>query len=259
MAKDIQSLWPREHGAYAQLAVALVCGVALGHGFRGVSQAVLTVTLFLASEPVLVLLGRRGEAARQSAQVRAALRLLIYGSLVILAALGALAGAPGAHLLSLFPPAILGAALFALFLFRLERTAAGEVVAAWVFSTAAGSVVLLGGGGAWRGTLLTLMLAALFTLATAVVHCHLVALRRGGAWGPRFAAFALGAAVTTVAFLLSLKGSVPRLLPAALLPMTCAAFWVWAAPPAPSRLKNLGWAATACALAGGALAVACLR
>ena len=129
MAKDTQSLWPREHGAYAQLAVALVCGAALGHGSRGIAQALLTAFLFLASEPALVLIGRRGEAARGSSQVRAALRLLILGSLSILAVVFAWVGAPAAHFLALVPPAFLGAVLFILFLVKLERTAAGELVA----------------------------------------------------------------------------------------------------------------------------------
>jgi len=54
-----------------------------------------------------------------------------------------------------------------------------------------------------------------------------------------------------------------RLLPRgawlALLPMTLAALAIRLFPPAPRRLKAVGWAAAACALAGGALAVACLR
>jgi len=50
-------------------SVALACGAALGHGSRGIFQALLTAGLFLASEPVLVLMGRRGDAARGAVQV----------------------------------------------------------------------------------------------------------------------------------------------------------------------------------------------
>jgi len=255
MAKDSLSLWPREHGAYAQLAVALACGMALGHGSRGIAQAVLAAGLFLASEPVLVILGRRGEAARDSTQVRAALRLLLVGSLIILAAVGAWGGAPAAQLASMLPPALLGAALFGLFLLKRERTAAGELVAAWAFSFTAGSVVALGGGGAHRATWLALLLGGLFTLATAIVHCHLIALRKGGAAGPRAWAFVLGLALTVGAGFLARHGRLPRSAVGVFLPMTLAALWVLATPPLPRQLKRVGWAATACALAGGALAV----
>jgi len=254
MGKEAQSLWPREHGAYAQLAVALLCGVALGHGSRGIYQAILTVALFLASEPALVLMGRRGDAARDTTnQVRAALRLVLVGSVGLLAAIMAWVGAPAAHLLALVPPALFGALLFGLFLIRQERTAAGEVVAAWAFSACAGTVALLGGSGAHRANLLVLLLAGMFTLATAVVHCHLIALRRGGAL--RFAAFALGAAMTLGAWFLSRNGTLPRSGFLIFLPMTLAGLKIWAAPPAPNQLKKVGWAAAACAVAGGAMAV----
>ncbi len=255
MSKETYPLWPREHGAYAQLGVALLCGAALGHGSRGIFQAVLAVTLFLASEPALVLLGRRGEAARGASQVQAALRLVILGSILLLAIFGAWIGAPAAHLLGLLPAAVLGAALFFLFLIRQERTAAGELVAAWAFSATAGSVVLLGGGGPRRALLLALLLGGMFTVATAVVHCHILALKRGGAWVPRFCAFALGAALAAATGLAALKGSLPRAAGAALAPMALAALWVWAAPPSPRQLKQVGWAATAMALLGGGLAV----
>lgn len=254
MAKDTLTLWPREHGAYAQLSVALLCSLALGFSSRGIAQAVLTVTLFLASEPVLVLLGRRGEADH-SFLVRAALRLVILGSLAILGAIMAWVGAPAGHFLSLFPPALLGAFLFILFLLRLERSATGELVAAWTFSAAAGAVALFGGAGLHRSNLLVLILAGMFSLATAIVHCHLSALRRGGAWLPRAAAFFLGLALCAVAWGLARHGRLLLGSVGAFVPLTLAALKIWLSPPSPRDLRAVGWAATACAVAGGALAV----
>lgn len=254
MSKDEVSLWPREHGAYAQLGVAALCGLALGHGFRGACQALLTVLLFLASEPVLVLLGRRGPAYRGAAQVRAALRLLILGSLSLLMALWAWAGAPAGHLASLLPPALLGSILFALFLAKLERTAAGEVLAAWTFATAAGAVALLGGAGAHRANLLVLFLAAQSTLATAIVHLHILALKKGGS-GPRNLAALASLLLMLVAVVGGLRLHMPRFGYLAFLPITLTGLWMRFAPPGPRQLKRVGWLATAAALAGGALAV----
>lgn len=253
MATPASSLWPREHGAYAQLGIALLAGAVLGHGFRGISQALLTLLLFLASEPVLVILGRRGGTPRDANRVRAALRLLILGSLILLAAGGAWAGAPAAHFAGILPAAILGAALFALFLFKLERTAAGELLAAWTFSAAAYAVALLGGAGAHKATILAFALAAMFTEATAVVHLHLVALKRSANW-PRFLAVLLGLALAGIALALSRPG-MNRAAGASLVPMAVAAISVWSRPPEPRMLKNLGWTATACGLLGAALAV----
>jgi len=138
---------------------------------------------------------------------------------------------------------------------RLERTAGGELLAAWAFSAAAGTVALLGGAGMRRSTLLVILLAGLFTLATAVVHCHLYALRKGGARKPRQFAFALGAAMVLACLPLSWAHRLPWSAAGVFLPMTLAALRIWLAPPQPRDLKSVGWAATACALAGGALAV----
>ena len=255
-ARRTLSLWPREHGAYAQLAVALASALALAPALRSLGQTVLTAALFLASEPLLVLLGRRGAPGPGDA-ARARLRLAALGALAVLAGAGAWAGAraPAAALL---PAVGLGLALFGLFLAKRERTGAGEVVAAWAFAAATLPVTLLGGASAARAGALAGILAALFTLGTAIVHGHLFALRRGGAPAPRLAAFLFGTGLTAGAWALGGRTPLPRFGFTALLPMTGAAFAVWLFPPAPRRLKAVGWAAAACALAGGALAVAVL-
>lgn len=258
MAPDPKSLWPREHGAYVQLGVALACGVALGHGSRGISVALLTVGLFLASEPVLVLLGRRGAVPRGAAQIRAALRLLILGSFILLAAFGALAGAPAVHFLSLLPPAILGTVLFLLFVLRLERTAAGELLAAWTFSAAAGCVTLLGGGGVHRANSLVWLLGGMFTVAAFVVHGHILALKKGGKAWPRALAAVLALAVTAIAWAFIRHAALRRWGIGALVPIDLAALWTLLTPPAPDRLRSLGWLATVCAILGGLVAVAAL-
>jgi len=252
--RSAASLLPREHGAYAQLGTGLAAALALAPGLRSLGQGVLTAALFLASEPALVLLGRRGQVP--GGPGRARLRLGVLGALGILGALAAWSGAPAALFRTLVPAALLGLVLFGLFLARRERTAAGEVLAAWTFGAAALPVAAAGGAGAAAAPL-ALILAALFSLGTAVVHGHLMALRRASPV-PRGAAFLLGAALCAAAWALG-----GRLLPRgawlALLPMTLAALAIRLFPPAPRRLKAVGWAAAACALAGGALAVACLR
>ena len=253
---SVPSLWPREHGAYAQLGVALGSALALAPGLRSLGQGLLTAALFLASEPLLVLLGRRGEPPPGLAG-RA------WGRLGVLAALAGPAGADawagrGDALGSMVPAALLGLALFGLFLARRERTPAGEVLAAWAFAAAALPMAVVGGAGGRRAGTLALLLAAVFTLGTALVHGHLIALRRRGSW-PRLVAALLAIGLSAGVWVLAGRCHLPRLAGLITLPMTLAGLAIWLWPPAPRRLKAVGWVAGFCALAGGALAVVCLR
>jgi hypothetical protein len=233
--------------------VGLLAGFALAPSRRGLGQGILTVALFLASEPLLVLLGRRGPGGTDLAQRR----LGLLGVLAGVSGLAAWAGAPALVLGSLLPAGVLGLCLFALFLARRERSAAGELLAAWAFAAAALPVAAAGGRAA-AGAELAFMLAGVFSLGTALVHGHLIALRRGGASAPRLAAFLLGLGLTAGTRALAGRWLLPGAAWMALLPMTLAALAIWRWPPTPRRLRAVGWAAAGCALAGGALARACL-
>jgi hypothetical protein len=252
------TLWPREHGAYAQVGVALAAALVLAPTLRALAQAVLTLALFLASEPLLVLLGRRGEAGPDGLRA-ARSRLALMLALGFLGAVAAWAGQPPARLAALVPGGLLGLVLFGLFLARRERTAAGELVAAWGFAAAALAATAAGGAGAARSLALALVLAAILSLAMAIVHLHLLALRRAGAPGPRLAAFLLGLALAAGAWFLGRGGLLPRAAWAALAPMVLAGLGIWLVPPRPRQLKAVGWSAAACALAGAALAAVLVR
>ena len=252
------NLWPREHGAYAQLGVALAAALALAPAPRSLAQALFSVALFLGSEPLLGLLGRRGQLPPGSA-ARAWGRLALLGGVALAAGAAAWFGLPPARLQSLLPAAILGLALFALFLARRERTAQGEVLAAWTFAAASLPIAMAGGARPAPAAQLALLLALLFSLGTALVHGHLQSLRRGGASWPRACAVLFGLALLAGSWALGRGHGLPPRAFLALLPMALSALAVWAKPPAPRRLKAVGWAVAACALAGAALVVVCLR
>lgn len=254
----VRSLWPREHGAYAQLGIALASGFALAPTLRGLGQCVFSAGLFLASEPLLLLLGRRGEVD-PGVTKRARVRLGCLAALAGLSGAAAWIGLPLAKLGSLVPAAVLGLGLFGLFLARRERTPAGEELAALTFAGLTLPVALAGGAGVRGSVTLALLLGTVFTIGTALVHGHLFALRRRGAQAPRLAAFLLGIALTAGAWVLAGRSGLPRSAWLATLPMTLTGLAIWLFPPAPRRLRAVGWAAASCALAGGSLAVACLR
>jgi YwiC-like protein len=67
-----RSLWPREHGAYFQLAVPLITALAMRvPSSAGVALAVASCLAFLAHEPLLVRVGLRGPRMQQRDGVRA--------------------------------------------------------------------------------------------------------------------------------------------------------------------------------------------
>ena len=169
--RPTSSLWPREHGAYAQLGIALGAALALAPAARGLGQAVCTAALFLASEPLLVLLGRRGElGAGVAAQARRRLGCLVGAA--ALSGTWTWIGRPIALLGSLLPVTVLGLGLFGLFLGRRERTPGGEALAALTFAGAALPVAVAGGATPRNAVALTLLLAAVFFLGTLLAPIH---------------------------------------------------------------------------------------
>jgi hypothetical protein len=257
-SRSTPSLWPREHGAYAQLGAALAAALVLAPAPRTLAQALLTTALFLASEPLLVLMGRRGEP-EPGGRRAAGNRLTLLLALAALGGAAAWAGLPLARLAALVPAGCLALVLFGLFLARREHTAAGELAAAWGFAAAALAAAAAGGSGAARAGALALVLAAILSLAMAIVHLHLLALRRAGAPGPRLAAAGLGLALTVGTWLLGRAGWLPPAAFTALAPMVLAGLGIWLFPPRPRQLKAVGWSAAACALAGGVLAALLVR
>src|SRR5512138_2855214 len=86
------SLLPREHGAWGQLAMPLVTGLALGR--PGATALLLTagvVLAFLAHEPLLVVLGQRGKRVKDALGVRAMRRLAVLGAGAVACGVAALA------------------------------------------------------------------------------------------------------------------------------------------------------------------------
>ncbi len=80
-------LLPREHGAYAELGFPLLSGLVLGSpGAASWLFVAAAILLFLANEPLVILLGVRGRRARE--EMGPAARRLVLG----LGGLGAAAG-----------------------------------------------------------------------------------------------------------------------------------------------------------------------
>src|SRR5687767_1558450 len=75
-ARQKPRLWPREHGAYVELAGPLLTVLLfLPPATAAIAYAVAACALFLTHEPLLILLGRRGERVRSAARSAALARL----------------------------------------------------------------------------------------------------------------------------------------------------------------------------------------
>ncbi len=241
----LRSLLPKEHGAYAELAVPMLAALTM----RAPATSALLLAgsawaFFLAHEPALVLLGRRGDRARAEHGERAVSRLIMLG--LAGAALGSLG-------LVLAPPAVrwasLGVAALAIVFAALvalgdERSTGGEALAAITLAGAAFPVSLasgIDGGSAARAWLIW----SLGFVAVVVPARSIGARRRASApVGVR----ALPAGLT-LGIGIALWGPVLRGLElVALVPLVIAGGWLGIAQPPPRRLRQVGWTIVAATL-----------
>ncbi len=140
-----RSLWPREHGAYAQLAAPLASALLLWRpALPSVLLAIGAVLAFLANEPLLVTLGHRGKRIRDSEGARARRLLAAFASGALLAGGSGLALAPhafGSAAIAAAPTALL--VLFAVR--RAQHSLTGEVLAAIALPAAAIPIAVASG------------------------------------------------------------------------------------------------------------------
>src|SRR3989304_3176825 len=130
------SLLPREHGAYAGIAFPLITALSLGAP-TAVQLLWIAgcVAVFLAHEPLLIIVGERGRRSHTALGARA--RRTAYGLVAIAVATGGLGwwlAAPTARA-ALILPLALGALLLRLILIHRERSLPGELLACVTLSS----------------------------------------------------------------------------------------------------------------------------
>lgn len=244
-----RTLWPKEHGAYGQLALPLVTGLALGLPTLASGLLVIgAAAAFVAHEPLLVALGLRGARARREHGGRAARVGVACATLALAAGLGgwSLGGVP-VIFASLIPLAFV-VALLPLVVAGRERTTGGEVLAGAALAAAAIPVTVAGGVSLATAALVWAAWIVAFTASTAAVRL-VIARHKTGARDRSLLAVAVAAA----AGLTALGIVTPIGLAAA--PMVIAGGWLIARPPHPRNLRRVGWTLVACSTATAVLAV----
>ncbi len=249
-----RSLLPHEHGAYGQIAMPLVCALALGR--PGAAAALLAAGAFagfLSYEPILVATGNRGRKAREEDGPRAwRLAAGLLAAAVALAGAGFVLASPAARLASAVPP-VLAVAIASLVRLELERTLAGEVAVAIALSSAGLPVAVA--SGVAPGTAASAWLAWCLGFAATTLAVEVVLARaRNPARDPGPLAAAGVLLLQGIAVTLSAAGAVPVAVPLAVAPLALASLTVIILRVPARRLRVVGWTA----LAGSTAALAVL-
>src|SRR5436305_2550049 len=158
---------PREHGAYGQLLMPLVTAVALGRpSWAALALMGAAVAAFIAHEPLLVLLGRRGERVRRDEHGRAMRWLLASAAIATATGVIGTVMLPAAGRWTLLAPAALaGVAALSIAAGR-ERTTWGEIAAASALASASFPVAVGSSATIEAAVACTLAFIAGFVAAT---------------------------------------------------------------------------------------------
>jgi hypothetical protein len=238
----MKGLWPREHGAYAQLGYPLLTGLILAGGQPGsLAFAVAGIALFLAHEPMAVIMGMRGVRLRDSLVRPARRRLWLLAAVAGLGLGAAVVFAPWRAWQAALVPAVPGLALVPLFFTHRIKTLGGEIVAAAAFSASLLPVALSGP----VTVEVAAVAAGVWFAATvpAIVSVHAVKISHKGRPRGRW----LLVATPTLAVLVTIAAIVVATLPApavralAVLPPVVAVLAIGLIRPHPRHLKRIGW------------------
>ncbi|HEX2444862.1 MAG TPA: YwiC-like family protein [Vicinamibacterales bacterium] len=253
-------LVPKEHGAYGQLALPLLTSFAVaGVTTAAVLTAVAVVGGFLAHEPLLVMLGRRGGRVKRENGARAALWLAVTVTMTAVAGLAALSMMPQPVRRSLMLPLVPAVVLAATISGNREKTAAAEIAVALVFSFVAVPICLAAGGAVRIALGVATVFAVIFVAGTLAVRSLVLGARGGGnpqaARATRVAVVLLtttaGASLTTAAA----NAVLPWTTVLAAAPGVVVASWLAVFPPTATRLRTVGWALVASASAAAVILI----
>jgi hypothetical protein len=249
-----RALVPREHGAYAELAVPMLTALTLRPPTpASIAWAVAGVAAFFAHEPLLVVLGRRGERSRSSQARSARVLFAVLATISVVAAIFALVRSPPAAKVGAALPAALAILVGVVLARREERTATGELLVSATLAGAALPVALASSVPIATSCLVWIVFAFGLGAATlavrAVIQCARGTLTRAASLARALAAGSL--LVVTLA--LSFARVVPAFAPLAAAPLVVFSVVLHLAPPSPRHLRTLGWLLVCASILGSVI------
>ena len=237
------SLLPREHGAYAGIAFPLITALSLGAP-TAVQLLWLAgcVAVFLAHEPLLIILGERGRRSHTALGARA--RKAAYGLVALAVAVGGLGWwlAPAVARVALFLPLALGALLLRLILTHRERSLLGELLACVTLSSVVIPIALAGGVSLQVAIIAGAIWCAVSALAVLIVRATIArAKQTTNHRRLSNATMACSAAALLMSFFLTRADVLPVLAAAAILPFVLLAVAFSIVHVHPRHLRTMGW------------------
>jgi hypothetical protein len=255
------SFLPREHGAYGQMALPIVTSFAVA----GISAPALLLALgvasaFLAHEPLLIVLGRRGARLARDQRRPAAAWLVFTTALGLTLALAARwLTRPELHW-SFYVPLLPAALVVAAILRKCEKTWQGEVAAALAFSVVAVPTTLIAGASVETAVGVSTAFTVTFVASTLAVRAIVLDVRSGGnaraASATRMGVLALALGGGAVLLAAASHGALPGWSATACVPGLATAVYLSLWPPHPVRLRAVGWMLLAASIAVAVLLVA---
>lgn len=236
-------LFPREHGAYGQLAFPVVA--ALGSGVPSATSALLIIAFlaaFIAHEPLLVLMGQRGPRARRE-QRDTAVRTLVWAGATAVAdvAIAVVFMPPGLRWTILVPTAF-ALATIPLVIQKQQKTTTGEMHVVLTLASCALPVGVAAGTRAQEAAGCWFVMTLGFWAATLAVRGTIARQRREPAAAYRAGALVLAAGSPLVAVLMSQRFMLHHMIWLATLPLSLAAVALAVVPPSARQLRVVGWA-----------------
>ncbi|MEP6864339.1 MAG: YwiC-like family protein [Deltaproteobacteria bacterium] len=229
-------MWPREHGAYGQLGAPLLGALLLHTPTVGaLSLAAAACCAFLANEPLLVVLGQRGERMRASYGPVAARRLMLALLGAVVSGGFGLARGSQATLEIAGLAAIPAACLATLAWSRRQHTFGGELVAAIAFPGAAAPVLVADGVSVGNAVMIWAAWAVGYACCVVAVHRVLAHRRRPRAQIDRVLALGFASIVVTAVVL---HAALP--VASIAIPLVVVALYLVVRPPPAKRMRAIG-------------------
>ena len=252
---------PKEHGAYGQVAFPLLTAFAVaGISTDGLLLATAVVAGFLAHEPASIVLGLRGSRAKRELGASATHWLSGCLAIAVAAGIAAVVGLDPAARRSLAIPAIPTVLLILAMVQGHEKSWYGEAAAALAFAGVSVPVTMAASASITVALAVAIPFALLFTTTTLAVRIVILRVRGGGdpraTTATRNATLAISAVAAAVIGAMTIAGWLSSAVLLACAPGLITASIVAARPPAPARLRSLGWTLVAISTLTAAIVIA---
>lgn len=240
------SLAPKEHGAYGQISMPLLSALcAHTPNWASLLLTIGAFSVFFAHEPLLILIGHRGNKAKRELSTRARKRLLLLGFIAIATSAPGFWLAPQEARLAMLAPALGMLGLIPFIYTKQEKSLMGESLAAAALSFTAFPVALASKLTLPSALAICVSFSLAFAAATWAVRSVIQHHKTPTSWSAR--SWPIG--LYTAGLIL---GPALRLLPwfslYCALPMLLFSLALVLRPPAPTSLRTVGFRLVFCSV-----------